>query len=54
MALGQGLGSLWGQAPGLGFALGVAVLACLTALLASIPPAVLAANRDPVAVMRTA
>lgn len=54
MALGLGLGALWGHAPGLDFAAGVAVLACMTALLASIPPAVLAANRDPVAVMRTA
>ncbi|MDO5067845.1 MAG: hypothetical protein Q4D96_11245 [Propionibacteriaceae bacterium] len=54
LALGLGLGAIWSQVPGLDFALAVAVLACLTALLAAIPPAVLAANRDPVSVMRTA
>lgn len=54
LGLGLGLGALGGHVPDPLFAIGVAVLACLTALLASVPPAVLAANRDPVSVMRTA
>lgn len=43
-----------GSLPGWPFTLGVAVLATLTAVLAALPPAVIAAWRDPVTVLRRA
>ncbi|MDQ3276010.1 MAG: hypothetical protein M3Q39_13540, partial [Actinomycetota bacterium] len=43
---------LAGSLPSPGFTFGVVVLTMLTALLAAVPPAVLAAYRDPVRILR--
>ncbi len=43
---------LAGSLPSPGFTFGVVVLTLLTALLAAVPPAVLAAYRDPVRILR--
>jgi putative ABC transport system permease protein len=59
--LGAALGcasGLWvaarlGAAPPLDFVGGVAVLAVLSATFSAVPPALFAATRDPVAVLRT-
>lgn len=44
--------ALVGRQPGAGFAGGVAIMSFLIALAGSVPPAVLAANRDPVQILR--
>lgn len=52
---GAGLGvvhALVGREPGAGFTSGVAILAFLIALAGSIPPAIVAAHRDPVQILR--
>ncbi|MGH8774318.1 MAG: FtsX-like permease family protein [Jiangellaceae bacterium] len=51
-----GLGLAWratGTLPGWAFVAGTAVLAVLCAILAAVPPAVVAAIRDPIRVLRT-
>nr|NLD41659.1 permease [Actinomycetales bacterium] len=52
-AAGVALAARMGAAPPLEFGLAVAILAVLAALTAAIPPAIFAAHRDPVAVLRT-
>ncbi|OKL54836.1 hypothetical protein BSZ39_01775 [Bowdeniella nasicola] len=48
-----GLGARSGVLPPVSFVVAVAVLALITCILASLPPAVFAAHRDPVRVLRT-
>ena len=58
VVVGSALGTLaahaWAQPPPLAFAAGTGLLTMFAAMLAATPPALLAAWRDPVAVLRTA